>query len=134
VPASTVPADQGGGNIALLRAGTAVLVAWSKGTQWTVSAPVTAATVSGWGFGPTGSVWMLLGGGRAETITEAGRSWRALPPVPPGTAALAPGTGGGYDALAASGSRLTVWRLTQAAAAWTKVQVINVPIEYGSSS
>jgi hypothetical protein len=39
---------------------------------------------------------------------------------------------GGYDALAASGSVLTVWRL--ASAAWAKVQVIQVPIEYGSSS
>ena len=31
-----------------------------------------------------------------------------------------------------SGSLLTAWRL--AGAAWAKVQVINVPIEYGSSS
>ena len=60
-----------------------------------------------------------------------GQSWRALPPVPAGTATLAPGTGGGYDALAVSRSKLTVWRL--AASAWAKVQVINVPIQYGSS-
>jgi hypothetical protein len=53
--------------------------------------------------------------------------------VPPGTAALAPGPGGGFDALAVSGSKLTVWRLDQGATAWTRTQVINVPIEYGSS-
>ncbi|HEV2934258.1 MAG TPA: hypothetical protein VGY96_14090 [Streptosporangiaceae bacterium] len=47
------------------------------------------------GFGPGGSVWVLL----APTV------W---------------------------GSLLTAWRL--AGAAWAKVQVINVPIEYGSSS
>lgn len=38
----------------------------------------------------------------------------------------------GRDALMVSGSLLTVWRL--AGVAWAKVQVINVPIEYGSSS
>jgi hypothetical protein len=44
----------------------------------------------------------------------------------------APGSGSAaYDALAVAGSRLTVWRLV--AGAWAKVQVINVPITYGSS-
>ncbi len=141
--ASTVLANKGDGNIALLLAGTTLLAAWSNGTQWTVSAPVAAlgGGMSASGFGPAGSVWMLLGDGRAETITGAGGSWQALPPVPsgtvtlapPGTASRAPGTGG-YDALAASGSRLTVWRLTGTVSVWTKVQAINVPIEYGSSS
>ena len=95
------------------------------------------------GFGAGGSAWLLLGGGRAETIGGTGGSWQALPPVPPGTATLAPqgtatlapgstATGAGsYDALAVSGSKLTVWRLAQGA--WAKVQLITVPIEYGSS-
>ena len=74
---------------------------------------------------------MLPGGGRAQTIAGPGASWRALPPLPAGTATLAPGPGGGYDALAVSGSVLTVWRLD--AAAWARAQVIDVPIEYGSS-
>jgi hypothetical protein len=77
-------------------------------------------------------VWVLLGGGRAETIGGPGGSWQALPALPTGTATLAPGSGSfSYDALAVAGSRLTVWRL--AAGAWAKVQVINVPITYGSS-
>jgi hypothetical protein len=38
---------------------------------------------------------------------------------------------GSYEALAVSGSRLTVWRLAQRA--WAKVQLITVPIQYGSS-
>ncbi len=84
------------------------------------------------GFGPGGSVWVLLGEGRAQTIAGSGAPWRALPDAPRGTATLAPATGGGYDAPTVSGSLLTVWRL--AGAAWAKVQVINVPIEYGSSS
>ena len=56
--------------------------------------------------------------------------------MPPGTGTLAPGStatgGGAYDALAVSGSKLTVWRLAQGA--WAKVQLITVPIVYGSSS
>jgi hypothetical protein len=52
--------------------------------------------------------------------------------APGRTATLAPEPGGWYDALAVSGSTLTVWRLTTTA--WVKVQLINVPIEYGSSS
>jgi hypothetical protein len=140
------------GNAALLVAGTSLLAAWSDGGRWTVSAPVAAAgdeqDVSASGFGPGGSVWVLLGGGRAETIGGPGGSWQALPPVPAGTqvlvpsgtqvlvpagtATLAPGSGpSAYDALAVAGSRLTVWRL--AAGAWAQVQVINVPITYGSS-
>jgi hypothetical protein len=126
-----------GGNVALLAAGTSLLAAWSDGGRWTVSAPVAAAGdeqgVSASGFGPGGSVWVLLGGGRAETIGGPGGSWQALPALPAGTATLAPGSGSAaYDALAVAGSRLTVWRL--AAGAWAKVQVINVPITYGSSS
>jgi hypothetical protein len=108
------------------------------------------------GFGAGGSAWLLLSDGRAETITGAGGSWRALPPVPAGTTTLVPagtgtpgptgtgtpaaartgtaaaGGGGAYDALAVARSKLTVWQL--AATAWAKVQLINVPIEYGSSS
>jgi hypothetical protein len=134
-------ASTAGGNVALLLAGTSLAAAWSNGTRWTVSAPVAAGAggVSASGFGPDGSVWVLLGGGRAENIIGAGGSWRALPPVPAGSQTLAaPGTAArpsgsdGYDALAVSGSRLTVWQL--AGAAWARVQVINVPIQYGSSS
>ena len=127
-------------NAALLVAGTSLLAAWSDGGRWTVSAPVAATGdergneqgVSASGFGPGGSVWVLLGGGRAETIGGPGGSWQALPTLPTGTATLAPGSGSSsYDALAVAGSRLTVWRL--AAGAWAQVQVINVPITYGSS-
>ena len=131
--ARTVLANTGSGNAALLLAGTDLLAAWSDGARWTVSAPVAAGDVSASGFGPDGGVWVLLDGGRAETIGGPGGSWAALPALPAGTATLAPGPGSvSYDALAVAGSRLTVWRLT--AAGWAKVQVITVPILYGSSS
>ena len=152
VPPGASRARTAGGNAALLLAGTSLLAAWSDGGRWTVSAPVAAAGdeqgVSASGFGPGGSVWVLLGGGRAEAIGGPGGSWQALPPAPAGTqvlvpagtqvpgpagtATLAPGSGSpAYDALAVAGSRLTVWRL--AADAWAQVQAINVPITYGSS-
>jgi hypothetical protein len=126
-------ASTAGGSAALMAAGSSLVAAWSGATGWTVSAPVAAGSVVASGFGPAGSVWVLLGGGRAEVIGGPGGAWRGLPAVPAGTQVLTPGTGGGYDALAVSGSRLTVWRLGAAAAAWAKVQVINVPIQYGSS-
>jgi hypothetical protein len=124
-------ASTSGGNVALVLAGDRLLAAWSDGSRWTVSAPVAGSSVRASGFGTDGSAW-LLSGGRAETIGGPGGSWRALPALPTGTATLAPGPGGSYDALAVSGSRLTVWRLADGA--WGKVQVITVPIEYGSSS
>jgi hypothetical protein len=140
-----------GGNVALLLAGDSLLAAWSNGTHWTVSAPVAGGAVRASGFGTGGSTWLLLSDGfrataaeqqprapagpearRAETVSGTGGSWQALPAVPAGTATLAPGPGGSYDALAVAGTKLTVWRLTRGA--WAQVQRINVPVEYGSSS
>ena len=76
----------------------------------------------------------------APSLVVAGAPWQPLPPVPPGTmtlapagtATLAPGPRTAWDALAVSGSDLTVWRLAKEA--WAQVQLIKVPIEYGSSS
>ena len=128
-----------GEGAALLLAGGRLLAAWPGGTGWRVSAPAPlarppaaagAGALRAAGFGPGGSAWVLLGGGRAWAISGPGASWRALGGVPPGTATLAP-AGGSFDALAVAGNRLTVWRL--ATAGWSRVQVITVPIQYGSS-
>lgn len=124
-------AADAGGNVALLAAGSSVLAAWRDGARWTVSAPVAAGSVRAFGFGGGGSAWLLRGDGRAESIGGAGRSWQALPPVPAGTQVLAPGAGGGYEALAVDRSRLTVWRLDRGA--WVRAQQLTVPIQYGSS-
>jgi len=99
------------------------------------ASPVAAGRVRALGFAAGGSAWLLLNGGRAETVGETGGgtggSWRALPPVPSGTVTLAPEGSGSYDALAVAGATLTVWRLARGA--WAKVQQITVPIQYGSS-
>jgi hypothetical protein len=128
------------GNIALLAAGTgsaaSLVAAWTTdGTHWTVSLPLPAGgqvVASGAGPGATGA-WVLLSGGRAESVAGPGAAWRALPAPPRGTAVLADGPAGGLDALKVSGGTLTVFQLT-AAGAWREIQAISVPVEYGSSS
>jgi hypothetical protein len=143
-----------GGDVALLQAGTGstatLFVAWtSDGTHWTVSSPLSVGSqaVLASGTGPAGAVWVLLADGHAETVTSgaagtsgtSGAAWRELPAPPAGTATLAavPGVatvpGGTFDALVTSGGKLIVYQLA-AAGGWAKTQVINVPIQYGSSS
>jgi hypothetical protein len=132
----------GPGIAALLTAGTgpaaSVLVAWSAdgASRWTLSPPLPlrGAALSSASFGPGGTAAVITTADRGETIASTGSSWRPLPPLPPGTATLAPGPGGTADALAVNGGTLTIWHLAPAATAWTRVQVIKVPIQYGSSS
>jgi hypothetical protein len=82
---------------------------------------------------------VLLSGGRAATIsapaqtTGAASQWVTLPPVPAHTSVLAAGPAGATDALAVSGTTLTVWRLAPGATVWQKVEAIGVPIQLGSS-
>jgi hypothetical protein len=136
------------GDTALLASGTgnsaSLLAAWtSDGTHWTTSVPLSTPLstrlstgtrqVVADGTGPGGSVWVLLAGGRAETIAGPGAAWQALPALPPATAALGVGPGGTTDALSVAGAVLTVYQLTPART-WDKAQAITVPIQYGSSS
>ncbi len=78
--------------------------------------------------------WVLLSGGRAATIGGTGTQWRQLPTVPAGTQTLASGPDETIDALAVSGTTLTVWQLAAGATAWAKSESIVMPIQYGSSS
>jgi hypothetical protein len=131
----------GSANLALLAAGSgrdAALLAASTsdgGAHWTVSPPVSAdgARVRSSGFGAAGWVWLILDNGRAETLDIAAAAWHALPALPAGTAVLAAGPGGHLDALATHGAKLTIWRLDPHPSSWHAAQVINVPIQYGSS-
>ncbi len=127
------------GDVALLQAGTGstadLLAAWSgDGTHWTVSAPAPAGSgpVRASGTGADGAVWLLLASGHAAALSGPGAAWRVLPAPPRGTAALAPVADGTFDALAVSGATLTVFRLG-AGGVWRQDQVLNVPIQYGSS-
>jgi hypothetical protein len=128
------------GDVALLRAGAggdaSLLAAWtSDGSRWTVSAPLAAGTgqVAASGTGSGGAAWVLLAGRSAYAVSGPGGAWRRLPSPPPGTAALAAGSGGAIEALATAGGKLTVYRLSPAGA-WSQTQALTVPIQYGSSS
>ncbi len=130
------------GTVALLAAGTgpavSLVTAWSAdgGSRWLLSSPLrlSGAAPSSASFGHGGSVAIVLSSGRGETVAGPGAPWRALPPLPAGTATLAGGSAGGFDALAVDRAKLTVWRLAPGSAAWATAQVVNVPIQFGSSS
>ncbi len=129
------------GNAALLETGSgpdaSLLAAWSTGNggRWALS-PVLrlhGARLTSASFGPGGAAALVLTGNRAETITGPGAAWRSLPALPAGTATLAPGPAGGFDALAVHRTRLTVWQLGPGTTAWRATQAMDVPIQFGSS-
>jgi hypothetical protein len=123
--------------VVLVTSGSRLYAAWDTASGWQASAPLSVGAVEASGsLGPDGA-WVQLPGNRAATIAGPGQPWRSLPALPEGTAVLAAGPGAAVDALTVSGSqldKLTVWRLTASAAAWSKVQMIGVPIQFGSSS
>ena len=105
-------------------------------TSLTPSAPlpITSGVVASGGLtGSPGGLWALMPGGQAATIAGPGQQWLLLPPTPAHTSVLASGPGNALDALAVSGSTLTVWQLDRGATLWTKAQTMTVPIQYGSS-
>jgi len=127
------------GNTALLMSGTgrhaSLYTAWtSDGSHWTLSPafPTGGGQVKASGTGQGGLTWVLLSDGRAMTINGSGAAWRVLPASPTGTATLAALPGGMVDALVAAGSKLTVFQLS--GSTWVDTQVIEVPVQYGSSS
>jgi hypothetical protein len=129
------------GITALLTGGTgpdaSLLAAWSAdGRRWALAPPLPlhGAGLTSASFGPGGSAAVITSTDRGEIITGAGSSWLPCPPLPAGTATLAPGPGGAADALAVHGGTLTVWQHIPGSTTWDQIQVINVPIPYGSSS
>ena len=132
----------GGREMALLSAGNGsaatVVAAWtgsgSGGWELSPGLRTQGRHVLSASFGPADAVGLVLSGGGGEVLPGPGSSWRQLAALPSGTQALAMGTGGQVEALASRRSILTVWATGPAAAGWAKEQVINVPIQYGSSS
>ncbi len=130
-----------GRETALLAAGSntsaMALAAWTSASgRWALSPlfRTQARRILSASLGPGGSVGLVLSGLRGETLSGPGGSWQQLTALPAGTQALVPGTGHGTEALASHRSVMTVWAQSSASAAWTRAQVINVPISYGSSS
>ena len=104
-------------------------------TVWTKSSPLpVSSAIKASGTLAGGGAWVVLTNGAGATIGGPGQQWLPLPPLPAKTSVLAAGPGGATDALAVSGATVTVWQLAPKATVWTKVQAINVPVQYGSSS
>jgi hypothetical protein len=122
------------GDVALIGQGTRLRAVWDTAAGWSASAPLTADyELAPSGVLTGGAAWVLpRGGGAAAVATRPGAAWRLLPEVPAGTAVLAAGPDGSTEALAAVGGDLNVWQLS--GATWRRVQTIDVPIQYGSSS
>ena len=130
----------GQGMTALLQAGSgpgaSLLAAWSADGRWALSPPLPlhGGALTSASFGPGGTAAIITSANRGLVVTGPGSAWLPLPPLPPGTATLVPGPGVAADALAVRGGTLTVWQHAPGSTTWAKIQVINVPIPYGSSS
>jgi hypothetical protein len=130
-----------GTTVALLAAGASggeasVFAAWSTGgAHWALSPPLPlhGAKLTSVSFGPSDTA-VVLAGDHGQVITGPTSGWHTVPVLPPGTATLAPGTTGGWDALAIHRTRLTIWYAGPGAHQWASTQTIQVPIQFGSSS
>ena len=121
--------------LALVASGSRLYAAWDTASR--LVGLRTAGRGRRRGLGPLrGGRGMGAAAGRAARRPSPGRGspGGSLPAVPAGTAVLAAGPGGAVDALAVSREHAAVWRLAGAATAWSKIQTIDVPIQFGSSS
>lgn len=123
------------------QAGTSLIAAWQQNGHWHSSQPLAVAAsqrLSSYGPAAGGGLFVLLAGAsgakRLAVTGAAGGGWQQLPPPPASTATVAFGPPtGAVSALAVQDTVLSVWRLVPAAHTWVRGQVINVPIEFGSS-
>jgi hypothetical protein len=135
------------GMVALLEvsgaAGADVVAGWTRdsGRTWRLSPEVAVAgseKIQSVGGDGTGGVFVFisrLGNPSVlEHVAGPGDPWHAPPAPPAGTATVAFGPHGAVQALAVDTATLTVWNLPPGGSAWVKGQVLQVPIEYGSSS
>ena len=115
-----------------------ILAAWAgpPGERWTVSGPLRTggSSIASTGSGDGDVVLTRSRQGRlaVSVITGPGAQWMGLPAPPPATQAVVV-DGTTIDALSVRGSTLTDWTLSASGAAWQSGQVIDVPVQYGSS-
>jgi hypothetical protein len=135
--------EAGGGLATLLAVSdgseTTILGAWANDglTHWTISSAIRLGggdrVVS---FGPSAGLgWFVLAarpsGSRSLEVLASTGSWTLLPTPPAQAATASFGPANSVDVFGVSGTLMTDWRLVSSR--WTKSQVINVPIQYGSS-
>ena len=121
---------------------TSLVASWA-GTSgaWHASAPFRLAAGSrlvSFGATPEGGIFALVAhpDGRMSLAEaeKAGSGWHILPAPPATTATVAFLPGGTVDALAVKRVILTVWALSPGSTGWVKTQVLDVPVQFGSSS
>jgi hypothetical protein len=129
-----------GGVVALLSAGSGrganlyLATSVDDAATWTVSAPFATdgRPVRSAGVTRDGGFAVLLGAAvRSAAVCAPGAPWRTLP-APPSAAVVAARPDGGLDALVPAGAKLEVDAL--GTDAWSRSQVVDVPIEFGSTS
>jgi len=127
--------------------GTSLVAAWvtaGSGT-WSVSPALQIGSKRVLSFGPDGRMGLfVLSSGSTpsrstsfdsvEVLSGAGAAWRGLPTAPAHTATMVFGAAGRVDALVVEDTVFTDWGLAPATGRWTREQVMNVPIQFGSSS
>jgi hypothetical protein len=129
------------GEVALLAAGSgraeSLIAAWSSGQGggWTLATPfrMGVSQLRSASLGSHGKLAITLNADRGVTLAGPGGSWQPLTALPARTATLVAGPDSDVEALASTGATLSVWRLAAGATAWSRVQVIKVPIPFGSS-
>jgi len=106
------------------------------GTTWVTSAPfATGRPVVATSVTPAGGFVVLLGGVRGSQValSAPGLPWQTVPGPPTGTAVVVPlPVDGVLEALVPTGSVLDVDLL--GASGWRRVQRLDVPVQYGSTS
>jgi hypothetical protein len=130
------------GGRAEVSGGTSLLAAWAAFRKpWASSAPLPLAKgdrLLSYGATPEGGLFVLVaqpsGANELAVVAATSHAWQRLPAPPPGTTTVAFGPGSVVDALAAGRTVLTVWHLASDVGTWAKSQVVQVAIQYGSSS
>ncbi|MGD0809260.1 MAG: hypothetical protein ABSA91_06080 [Acidimicrobiales bacterium] len=121
---------------------TDLVAAWSTSRgRWSTSPSLPLGPyeqVASFGAADGSGLFVLLreasGADRLFVAEGSTSGWRELPTPPRGTTTVAFGAGAPAVALVAGATVATVWSLGPTSSTWAKSQVIDVPIQYGSSS
>jgi hypothetical protein len=119
---------------------TNLVAAWGTASgRWSASAPYRLGPgqrVASFGAaGGTGLFVLLRGASGHSTLMVGQRSagWLEMPSPPPGTATIA-FSGATVDALSVDSTVLTIWSRGPGSIRWGVLQVMHVPVQFGSSS
>jgi len=121
---------------------TSLVAAWSVSTgHWTTSSALrVSAGASVASFGPVGGSGLFAlvqSAGSRDTLAVTNHSdptWRDLPSPPVGTATIAFASPSSAAAFVATTVVVTIWSLNPATNRWVAGHVVDVPIQFGSSS